>query len=319
VPDDLSRLQTVGDTVQHQSKEPAVLDNIWFASEALMNEDMYSKFTQGYQTDHRYQKIITDLTADNEDVINASKAGHPFCLINRLLYNTAEDSTKRLCIPHSLVQEILAIAHDKKHHFGRDRMMKELSNLHFNRKSYLVKKYCEYCPACELNRMDRQQAPGNYEPIRTPEEPMHTITIDFIVGLPEVAAAGTPWQLEAFDKFNALLTTTDKSSKRTLLIPGRDTYTAADWAEVFTRSLLLCDWGIPKIIISDRDAKFTSEFWNGIWKAVGTRLMVTSAYHPQADGQSKRKNQQLRSQFDILPTRNLMNHGSTSYHLYSGI
>jgi hypothetical protein len=109
---------------------------------------------------------------------------------------------------------------------------------------------------------------------------MHTITTDFIVGLPEVSAAATPWQIEGFETYNALMTVTDKSSKQTLLIPGHDTYTAANWATVFTRSLLLYDWSVPRVIISDQDAKFTSEFWNGIWKALGTRLIMTSAYHP---------------------------------------
>jgi hypothetical protein len=294
VPDALSRLQATGDDTQRQSPEPATLDNVWFASEALMNDEMRQRFIQGYQADHLYQKIVTDLVGDkpsNEDVTNASKVGHPFCLIDSLLYNTAQDGTRRLCIPHDLIKDILELPHDQKHHFGRDRMTKDLSNLHFHRKSYLVKKYCEHCPTCQLNRTDRQQTLGNYEPIRTPEEPMHTITIDFIVGLPEASATATPWQIDGFDIYNALMTTTDKSSKRSLLIPGHDTYKAADWATVFTRALLLCDWGIPKVIISDRDPKFTSDFWNGIWKALGTRLMMTSAYHPQADGQSERKNQ----------------------------
>jgi hypothetical protein len=70
-------------------------------------------------------------------------------------------------------------------------MIKELDNLHFHRKSYLVKKYCEHCPVYQLNRTDRQQGLGNYEPIQTPEELMHIITTDFIVGLPEVLAAAT--------------------------------------------------------------------------------------------------------------------------------
>jgi Reverse transcriptase (RNA-dependent DNA polymerase)/RNase H-like domain found in reverse transcriptase/Integrase zinc binding domain len=197
VPDALSRLHAAGDDTQRHSTEPATLDDVWFASEALMNDEMRRKFSEGYKSDHLYQKIVRDLVG-NKEVANASKVGHPFCLVDNLLYNTAQDNTRRLCIPHDLIREILELAHDQKHHFGRDRMMKELSNLHFHRKSYLVKKYCEHCPTCELNRTDRQQALGNYEPIRTPEEPMHTITIDFIVGLPEVSSAGTPWQLDGF-------------------------------------------------------------------------------------------------------------------------
>ncbi len=57
------------------------------------------------------------------------------------------------------------------------------------------------------------------------------------------------------------------------------------------RQLLLSDWGIPTAIISDRDRKFTLDFWQGMWEALGTKLLMTAAYHPQADGLAERKNQ----------------------------
>jgi len=54
---------------------------------------------------------------------------------------------------------------------------------------------------------------------------------------------------------------------------------------------MTADWGIPTGIISDRDTKFLSEFWQTIFKLIGVRLLMTTAYHPQADGQSERTNQ----------------------------
>jgi hypothetical protein len=57
---------------------------------------------------------------------------------------------------------------------------------------------------------------------------MHTITTDFIVGLPEVLAAVTPWQIKGFETYNALMTVTNKSLKQTLLILGHNTYTVAN-------------------------------------------------------------------------------------------
>ena len=55
---------------------------------------------------------------------------------------------------------------------------------------------------------------------------MRVIAIDFIVGLPSVLADGTAWQTKGHDAFDALLTVSCKSSKRSLLIPGHTTYTA---------------------------------------------------------------------------------------------
>ena len=87
-----------------------------------------------------------------------------------------------------------------------------------------------------------------------------------------------------------MMTVSCKSSKRTLLLLGNSTYTAKEWGYVLTRQLLLSDWGIPIAIISDRDRKFTSDFWAGVWEALGTKLLMTAVYYLQADGLSERKN-----------------------------
>ena len=52
--------------------------------------------------------------------------------------------------------------------------------------------------------------------------------------------------------------------------------------------------GIPKVIVSDRDAKFTGNFWKALLKGLGTQLNFSTAYHPQMDGQTKRVNQVLK-------------------------
>jgi len=96
---------------------------------------------------------------------------------------------------------------------------------------------------------------------------MHTIALDFVVALPTVASKDTPWAIAGYDAFDAVLATTCKASKRKLLIPGNERYSAEDWAYVLGRQLLLSDWGCPHGIISDRDPKFTSSFWKGLWKA----------------------------------------------------
>jgi RNase H-like domain found in reverse transcriptase/Reverse transcriptase (RNA-dependent DNA polymerase)/Chromo (CHRromatin Organisation MOdifier) domain/Integrase zinc binding domain len=289
VPDALSRLQSVLDTTRPD--EPVVLDTVWFASEALMSDEFKKRFLDGYKADKKYASILKDLRDDDEDVIDIFRPGHPFQLIGGLLYNISPDLTRRLCIPHILIKDILSLAHDEKHHFGRERMLKDLDNLSIHRKSYLVRKYVQHCPVCELNRTERQATIGDYEPIRTESIPMRNIAIDFIVGLPSVSALNTPWKIDSFDTFDALMTVSCRASKRTLLIPGNNKYSARDWATVMMRMILIADWGVPSTIVSDRDRKFQSEFWQGIWSVLGTKLLMTTAYHPQADGLSERKNQ----------------------------
>ena len=90
---------------------------------------------------------------------------------------------------------------------------------------------------------------------------------------------------------NTLLTVTDKFFKRILLIPRKDTWGATEWAGTVLDHLLSNDWGVPRVMISDRDPKFLSSFWTEIFKRLGTELLVSTMYHPQTDGQSERTNQ----------------------------
>jgi hypothetical protein len=130
-------------------------------------------------------------------------------------------------------------------------------------------------------------------PIRTQPRPFHTVGIDFILGLPTIPAVN-PWRLDHNpQEFDCMMTVTCKFSKRPLLIPGHTTYTADEWAEVFLRSLQMAEWGIPQGIISDRDRKFVAHFWRSIFTRLGTKLLMSTAWHPQTDGLSENRNYQV--------------------------
>ncbi|KAL8366740.1 hypothetical protein RB595_010549 [Gaeumannomyces hyphopodioides] len=310
VPDALSRLAAVGDEeAKARDEEPALdADAVWningssrhdcvlAVAEAVMSDEMRDRFRAGYKSDPVWARMIEDLTNNkqHEDVLNASKAGHPFRLVDGLLYNRDNDGSERLVVPTAEVLTVLRDAHDDRHHFSRTRMMQSLEGIHFRRKRHLVDEYVAKCHACGGVRINNQKPPGSLQPIQAPEEPIRLITMDFVTALPTVSSIGTPWALGSEGKYaayDAFLTVTCKSSKRSMVLPGNERYTASDWGTVLGRHLLLGDWACPKAIISDRDAKFVSDFWTGMWKTFGTKLQMTTAYHPQADGQSERKNQ----------------------------
>ena len=52
-------------------------------------------------------------------------------------------------------------------------------------------------------------------------------------------------------------------------------------------------FGLPKVVIHDRDPRFTSNFWRSLWALMGVRVALSSAHHPQTDGQTERAHRTL--------------------------
>ena len=147
--------------------------------------------------------------------------------------------------------------------------------------SHVVRWYVSFCPACAVNKVPHHRpTAGPLQPIRTVAIPFHTITLDLITDLP--AERGE----------DMIMTMTDKFSKMIVLVPGRKTFGGKRWAEEYHRRVF--PWfGLPTLLISDRDKRFTMGFFANLVELTGVRSLATTAYHPQADGQSERTNQTL--------------------------
>lgn len=166
-------------------------------------------------------------------------------------------------------------------HPGYHRSHERLTqSLYIHRLSPKLHDYLRHCPVCQLNQTPRHKPYGNLKPIITLPTPFYTITIDFILALPETK-----------DRYNTTLSVTDKFSKRVTFVAGKDTWKASDWTTGLLQQLDIAGWGLPKIILSDRDPKFLSTLWKEIFKILKVELLYSTAYHPQTDGSSKRTNQ----------------------------
>jgi hypothetical protein len=82
----------------------------------------------------------------------------------------------------------------------------------------------------------------------------------------------------------------DKLSKSAHFIPVKSTFKAINIAEIFMKEIFRLH-GIPKMVVSDRDVKFTSAFWKELFAGLNTNLNFSTSYHPQTDGQTERTNQ----------------------------
>ena len=84
----------------------------------------------------------------------------------------------------------------------------------------------------------------------------------------------------------------DKLSKAAHFIPVKTAYKATNIVDIFFKKKFRLH-GIPKVIISDRDPKFTGNFWKSLFKGLNTTLNFSTSFHPQTDGHTERVNQVL--------------------------
>jgi transposase InsO family protein len=105
--------------------------------------------------------------------------------------------------------------------------------------------------------------------------------MDFIVGLPNTS-----------QKHDSIWVIVVRLTKMAHFIPVRTIYTAKKYAEIYLKRIV-CLHGVPKMIISDQGAQFIARFWEHLQTSLGTKLIRSSAYHPQTNGQNERVNQIL--------------------------
>ena len=82
---------------------------------------------------------------------------------------------------------------------------------------------------------------------------------------------------------DSIMVVVDKLKKVAHFIPFKSMHKTHDIAKIFMKDIFKLH-GFPKAIVSDRDVKFTSNFWKGLFAYLGTKLNFITAYHPQTDG-----------------------------------
>jgi ribosomal protein L21E len=145
-----------------------------------------------------------------------------------------------------------------------------------------VKDYVAQCMVCQQAKTERVASPGLLSPLPIPDGSWKVITMDFIEGLPRSQS------------YNCILVVVDRFSKYAHFLPLSHPFTALQVAILFMNNIFKLH-GLPQAIISDRDKIFTSHLWRELFKLIGTNLQMSSAYHPQTDGQSERVNQCLET------------------------
>jgi transposase InsO family protein len=141
-----------------------------------------------------------------------------------------------------------------------------------------IKEFVSTCSVCLQAKPDRSRYPGLLLPLPIPEHAWQVVTMDFISGLP------------TSHRYNCIMVVVDKFSKYAHFLALAHPFTALTVAKLYFSEVYKLH-GLPSSIVSDRDPIFTSKLWQELFRLAGTKLCLSSAYHPQSDGQTERVNQ----------------------------
>lgn len=198
-----------------------------------------------------------------------------------------DNGGSRIYVPQNadLRHRILSEFHDLPiaGHLGRDRTLSAVTAVFtWPGIAQDVATYVQACPTCQQAKPSNQRPAGLLQPIPIPAQRWEVIHMDLIGPLPTTANGNT-----------AILTIVDRLSKAALFVATTMTVDALGLAKLFFDHVFR-HFGMPRAIISDRDPRFTSNFWSALMAHLGTSLRMSTAFHPETDGQAERHNRTLQ-------------------------
>jgi hypothetical protein len=145
-----------------------------------------------------------------------------------------------------------------------------------------IQNFVRSCDTCQRHKYLASSSGGLLQPLPIPNQIWEDLSIDFITGLPKAKG------------YDAILVVVDRLSKYSHFIPLKHPYTSRSVAEIFCKEVVKLH-GIPISIVSDRDPLFMSSFWQELFKMQGTKLKMSTTYHPESDGQTEVVNRCLET------------------------
>jgi len=192
----------------------------------------------------------------------------------------------RLVIPpdEQLKREILQLLHNAPTagHPGRDETFIQVSHSYWwPRMRTWITDYVAGCAICQQNKniTHRARTPLYRIPTQDDALPFQQIALDLITGLPPNGP------------YDSILTIVDHGcSRAAVFLPCATTVTGPGVAQLYFDNVYRW-FGLPSKVISDRDPRFTSHFGRALTHKIGVKQNLSTAFHPQTDGLSERKNQ----------------------------
>jgi transposase InsO family protein len=186
---------------------------------------------------------------------------------------------KRLYVPDwdELRLHLVKAHHDPPAagHQGRSKTFELISRTYYWPKMrQSVEQYVRNCDICRRSKTPRHAPFGVLRPLGLPERPWQEITMDFVTGLPDC------------EGFDAILVVVDRLTKMRHFSACQTDCSAEDLADLFLRDIFRLH-GLSEVMVSDRGPQFASRFWARICTCLDVDRRMSTAFHPQTDGQTE--------------------------------
>jgi len=207
----------------------------------------------------------------------------------------------RLYIPNDegLQTTIAQGGHDSQiaGHLGQEKTVEIVTrDFYWKGLTAWINEYVRACDECQHKRSPRHARYGLLQPLQIPFAAWTSISTDFITHLPESQG------------HTQIMVVVDRFTKIAHFIRLNENATGTAVADTLVRQIWKLH-GLRTEIISDMDAKFSGEFWESLCKSLGIRQKMSTAYHPQTDGQTERTNQTLEGY-----PRNFVNYDQNDWY-----
>jgi hypothetical protein len=183
-----------------------------------------------------------------------------------------------------LKTRLLMLAHDAAGHFGRTKTIERLGrHCVWTGLTREVEDYCRSCAVCAANKSVNALPAGLLRPLPIPDGVWDSVGVDFVGPLP-MSKEGHDYIMVLIDRLSKMLQLRACNSNINAIQSGR-----------LLLEMMLPMGKLPTSIVSDRDVRFTSAAWGQLWKGLDCKLKMSTAYHPQTDGQTERVNRTIQT------------------------
>jgi len=221
-------------------------------------------------------------TAKQQRQLHHFSLNNNFIRHNGLIYIPENDNLRA---------SLLHQAHDERssgHHGVQKTLELIRRNYSWPGMTAYIENYISSCDICQHSKLPHRPPQGLLKPLPIPKRPWSSISWDHITELPPSIRSPSSKN----PPYSAILVIVCRLTKLAHFIPTRTTDNATTLAQQFIDNVYR-PHGLPSDIVSDRGATFSSAWWREVTRLLGTRTNLSTAFHPQSDGQTERTNQTI--------------------------